>query len=433
MEKSQFPTVKQERQLTQGRQRWEQPNTGRADSTQPQNSLWRGENTRKLHTAGSAYPVLPVSMEKSQIPTVKQECQLTQSRQRWEQPNTGRADSTQPQNSLWRGENTRKLHTAGSAYPVLPVSMEKSQIPTVKQERQLTQSLQRWEQPNTGRTESTQPQNSLWRGENTRKLHTAGSAYPVLPMSMEISQFPTVKQERQLTQSRQRWEQPNTGRADSTQPQNSLWRGENTRKLHTAGSAYPVLPVSMEKSQFPTVKQNASSHRAGNAGNNPTQAEQRALNHKTHFGEEKTPENCTRLVQLIRSYQCLWKNRNSHCKTECQLTQSRQRWEQPNTGRADSTQPQNSLWRGENTRKLHTAGSAYPVLPMSMEKSQFPTVKQERQLTQSRQRWEQPNTGRAESTQPQNSLWRGENCTRLVQLIRSYQCLWHFPQRVNKR
>ena len=79
------------------------------------------------------------------------------------------------------------------------------------------------------------------------------------------------------------------------------------------------------------------------------------------------------------------------------------------------------------------AGSAYPVLPVTMEKSQFQTVKQERQLTQSRQRWEQPNTGRADSTQPQNSLWRGENCTRLAQLIRSFQCLWHFPQRVNKR
>ena len=49
-----------------------------------------------------------------------------------------------------------------------------------------------------------------------RKLHTAGSAYPVQPVSMEKSQFPTVKQERQLTQGRQRWEQPNTARADST-------------------------------------------------------------------------------------------------------------------------------------------------------------------------------------------------------------------------
>ena len=175
---------------------------------------------------------------------------------------------------------------------------------------------------------------------------------------MEKSQFQTVKQKRQLTQSRQRWEQPNTGRADSTQPQNSLWRGENTRKLHTAGSAYLVLPVSMEKSQFQT-------------------------------GTQKR-----------------------------QLTQSRQRWEQPNTARADSTQPQNSLWRGETCTR---AGSAYPVLPVTMEKSQFQTVKQEHQLTQGRQRWEQPNTGRADSTQPQNSLWRGETCTRLAQLIRSYQ------------
>ena len=77
-----------------------------------------------------------------------------------------------------------------------------------------------------------------------RNLHTAGSAYPVLPVCLEKSQFPNVKKQRQLTQSRQRWEQPNT-----------------------------------------------------------CQVEQTALNHRTHFGEEKTPENCTRLAQLIRSYQ----------------------------------------------------------------------------------------------------------------------------------
>ena len=179
-------------------------------------------------------------------------------------------------------------------------------------------------------------------------LRTTGTGEGRLSSPMPIfGDF--VKQERR--------EQPNTARADSTQPQNSLWKGEN----------------------------------------------------------------CTRLAQLIRSYQCLWKIAVSNCKTGTPA----------HTGPATLGTTKHRQSRQHSIteltlerRNLHTAGSAYPVLPVTMEKSQFQTVKQERQLTQGRQRWEQPNTGRAESTQPQNSLWKGENCTRLAQLIRSYQCLW---------
>ena len=174
----------------------------------------------------------------------------------------------------------------------------------------------------------------------------------------------------------------------------------------------------MEKSQFQTVKQKRQLTQSRQRWEQPNQAEHTALNHRTHFGKEKTAHGWLSLSGPTSVY---GKIAVSNCKTGTPA----------HTGPATLGTTQHRQRRQHSTteltlerRKLHTAGSAYPVLPVSMEKSQFQTVKQERQHTQGRQRWEEPNTGSADSTQQQNSLWRGGNCTRLVHLIWSYQCHW---------
>ena len=171
MEKLQFPTVKQERQLTQSRQRWEQPNTGRRALNH--RTHFGEEKTAhgwlSLSGPTSVYGKIAVSHCKIETPAHSEPATMgtTQHRQSREHSTT----------ELTLERSWLSLSGPTSVYGKIAVSHCKTRTPAHTEPATLGTTQHR-----QNRVHST-TELTLER----RKLHKAGSAYPVLPVSMAFS------------------------------------------------------------------------------------------------------------------------------------------------------------------------------------------------------------------------------------------------------